>query len=515
MSCLVKKKSVCSPETTVSSLLASSSLNSGHDSLNIHSPVQYKDKLYSSASQALEAYIKDFNLSLSSPDVRPGKIDIPQRASKNFKSSRDSFKSKCENVKQRTHLGRRIAYESDMVSLTTDDLLAFPADGSLSFKSSRPLAQRSNVNRRSWTASASCSHHRTSSFSNKGKEDSLENSLFSSSYQEASRRKGAQYKFHKHDPVLPGDDQPSSQETVFHKNYPRWLTSYKTDLSISELSSIPESKYPIWLKNHKLLLDSSNENSTQTSHLEDELLSLQDNKDLMKFQNLNRLSTSEYPRRNDVVSLKHKCDIQTNCQNDSPGAYFLPRGLREHKDLLIDDTELVIQKARRALESSAGKSTSLLKNDGSPCTVDVLEAERLWDNVPVGLKPPVPVSCVEENSPPNSKTSIVNNFLEDCLQNGQQESTFSGGNHHGPVEALKLMLFNLQAVQHSFNKNKSDRPDEESKKVLREDEDFKLIDYEMIPVARSLQRALHHLSRLKGLVEDSSDREESKELLKT
>ncbi|KAM6475054.1 lung adenoma susceptibility protein 2 isoform 2-T3 [Liasis olivaceus] len=275
MSCLVKKKSICSPGTTVSSLLASGSLNSDHESLNIHSSVQYNDKLYSSASQALEAYIKDFNLSLSSPDVRPGKIDIPQRASKNFKSSRDSSKSKC------------------------------------------------------------------------------------------------------------------------------------------------------------------------------------------------------------------------------------------------DDTELVIQKARRALESSAGKSTSLLKNDGSPCTVDVLEAERLWDNVPIGLKPPVPVSCVEENSPPNSKTSIVNNFLEDCLQNGQQESTFSGGNHHGPVEALKLMLFNLQAVQHSFNKSRSDRPDEESKKVSREDEDFKLIDYEMIPVARSLQRALHHLSRLKGLVEDSSDREESKELLKT
>lgn len=53
--------------------------------------------------------------------------------------------------------------------------------------------------------------------------------------------------------------------------------------------------------------------------------------------------------------------------------------------IILDDTEKLIQKARRALEPSAEQSTSLLKNDGSPCTVDVLEAERLWDNVPIGL----------------------------------------------------------------------------------------------------------------------------------
>ncbi|XP_032070212.1 lung adenoma susceptibility protein 2 isoform X2 [Thamnophis elegans] len=274
MSCLVKKSNICSPESTVSSLLASGNFKSGHDSLS-HSSIQYKDKWYSSASQALEAYIKDFNLSLSSSDVRTGKIEILPRAPENFKSSKDNFESKS------------------------------------------------------------------------------------------------------------------------------------------------------------------------------------------------------------------------------------------------DDTEKLIQKARRALEPSAKQSTSLLKNDGSPSTVDVLEAERLWDNVPIGLKSPVPVSCVEENSPPNPKARMVNNFLEDCLHNDQQESTFSGGNHHGPVEALKLMLFNLQAVQHSFHKNKSDRPKEESPKVSNEDENIKLIDCDMIPVARSLQRALHHLSRLKGLVDDTGGREESTESLKT
>ncbi|KAK9408656.1 lung adenoma susceptibility protein 2 [Crotalus adamanteus] len=217
-----------------------------------------------------------------------------------------------------------------------------------------------------------------------------------------------------------------------------------------------------------------------------------------------------------------KDDFEPKCENVKQHTRLRKRivyepdiGLREQKDPFIDDTEKLIQKARRALEPLVEESTSLLKNDGSPCTMDILEAERLWDNVPIGLKSPVPISYMEENSPPNPRASMVNNFLEDCLQNGQQENTFSGGNHHGPVEALKLMLFNLQAVQHSFHKNKSDRPNEESPKVSSKDEDFKLGDCDMIPVARSLQRALHHLSRLKGLVDDTNDKEESTGSLKT
>lgn len=244
-----------------------------------------------------------------------------------------------ENVKQHTRLRKKPVYEPDVVSLTTDDLLAFPADGSLSFKISRSLAQRGNVNRRSWRTSASCSHHWTPSFNDKEKEDSLKNSLLPSSYREASRKKGTQHTFHRHDSVLAGNDRLANRETVFLKNYPRWLTSHKTELSISDLSSIPESKYPIWLKNHNLLLDSSNENSTQTSHLESEHLSLQNNEELMEFQNLNRLSFPKCSRHNDVGSLKHQCDTQTNCQKDCPSACFLPQGLREQKDLLIGNIQ--------------------------------------------------------------------------------------------------------------------------------------------------------------------------------
>uniref|UniRef100_A0A8C8SMK8 Chromosome 18 open reading frame 54 n=1 Tax=Pelusios castaneus TaxID=367368 RepID=A0A8C8SMK8_9SAUR len=56
-----------------------------------------------------------------------------------------------------------------------------------------------------------------------------------------------------------------------------------------------------------------------------------------------------------------------------------------HIKFHYDQIELLILKAKRTLESSAESLSSALKNDESPCTVDVLEAERSWENVPVAL----------------------------------------------------------------------------------------------------------------------------------
>uniref|UniRef100_A0A8D0HGD2 Chromosome 18 open reading frame 54 n=1 Tax=Sphenodon punctatus TaxID=8508 RepID=A0A8D0HGD2_SPHPU len=146
---------------------------------------------------------------------------------------------------------------------------------------------------------------------------------------------------------------------------------------------------------------------------------------------------------------------------------------------IYDQTELILLKAKRALESSAEEITSALKKDGSPCTADVLDAERSWENVPVKYTTrTVPIKC-------------GNMYLESC------ESTFSGGNHHGPVEALKLMLFNLQAVQQSLTPNRT-----------AEQNEFKKVSC-LFPL--NLELALHHLSRLKGLVDNTASKEDPKE----
>ncbi|XP_053156330.1 lung adenoma susceptibility protein 2 isoform X2 [Hemicordylus capensis] len=525
MACLIKKGSVYSPESTVSSLLANCSLNSSSSSLSSHSSIQYKDKLYRSASQALEAYIEDFDLSRLSPERRPGEICVAQNTPKDFRSSRDGFKHRydSENFKLHAVLGsvgprlrRKVAWDPDMLSLTTDDLLAFPADGSASFThsaASRPVPQSSNL--KSLAASVYFDHHRTSSFGNQGEMNFLENPA-SSLYKDSSRKVHRKHKFHKYDSeasALSLKDHLVEQKdlaSTSHKNYPRWLTSQKSDLSISGISSIPDFKYPIWLKSHSLLSDSAPESSTQSDPA-----SLQGSQKLIRNQNEDCPNNSERSGHNGLLDLRNEHDDQRNGQYDIPSVYFAPKELAEHKHLFRDgEDELLLQKAGRILESSAEELTDILKNNGSPCTVDVLEAERSWDNVPFGLKSPVPVFCEEESPLQTPKASIVNEFLEDCLKNGSQESTFSGGNHHGPVEALKLMLFNLQAVQQSFSQNKTAGHDEDFYKISDEDVEFRLCDHDMIPVTKSLQRALHHLSRLKGLVEDIGGKE-AEEVTKT
>lgn len=87
---LNKKSSVSSPDSTVSVLLTSI----GSSSSCSCSLIQYKDKLYSSASEALQAYIEDFDLSLTSSEITPGKICLCQSTPKPAEFSKHHVKGK-------------------------------------------------------------------------------------------------------------------------------------------------------------------------------------------------------------------------------------------------------------------------------------------------------------------------------------------------------------------------------------------------------------------------------------
>ncbi|XP_048360646.1 lung adenoma susceptibility protein 2 [Sphaerodactylus townsendi] len=501
-------------------------LSRSNNSLESGSSIQYKDRLYKSASQALEDYIKDYDLSLASPDIKPGKICINQSTPRDLKPPKDRFQQKCalEDFEQRAikvpispPSRRKTTRDPDMLSLTTDDLLAFPPDGSVSFNqvtALRPERQNSKSKRKSQT-SASCVHHQTSSFGSEGEMSFPGDPVISSSYKDFSRKVSTKHTFHRYRSDASGRPlqnrltEQEESEPVFHKNYPRWLTSQKSDLSVSEISSLPDFKYPAWLDSHNLLPDSATESFSQTSEGGSDFSHLQGSQKRTSVQNLSGSNDFRHPEWNGLVDLQNKDTVVRNCHHDCRRVCFAPDGLGEDQHSWRENDPKAPLKVKRTPESSADELASALNNGGSPCTVDNLEAERSWDNVPVGLKSPVPVCC-EDNSPPSSKASIVNGFLEDCLQNSSQESTFSGGNHHGPVEALKLMLFNLQAFQRSFDLKKTAEQNEESEKASHEDVDLRQCDNDIIPVTRSLQRALHHLSRLKGLVEDTCGKEELK-----
>ncbi|XP_077202918.1 lung adenoma susceptibility protein 2 isoform X2 [Paroedura picta] len=492
-------------------------------SLEEHSPVQYNDKQYSSASQALEAYIKDYDLSLVSPQIKPGKICVNHSTPRDIRPSKDCFQQKyaLENLMHHAvkvpvspFLRRKIACESDLLSLTTDDLLAFPPDGSVSFNqvvALRPVHHYSRSKRKSQTSSYI--HQQTASFGHEGGLSFPGDPIISSSYKDFSRKIPAQHTFLKYDS---GPSWHSLQNhfieqeesgPVFHKNYPRWLTCQKSDLSVSGISSIPDSKYPAWLDSHNLLPNSAVECFSQTSDVGSDSYHLEGSGKLRSNRNPGRSNSSRHSEHGGLVDLRDKDAVLRTCQDDSRRVCFASDGAGEgrHSWTENDDPQALLPAAKRSLASSPSELSCFQNHDSGPCTVDILEAERSWDNVPVGLKSPVPVYC-EENSPQPHKASMVDGFLDDCLKNSSQESTFSGGNHHGPVEALKLMLFNLQAFQQSFKTPA--RRSEEPEKMSGEDDDLKPCEPDILPVTKSLQRALHHLSRLKGLVEDTCGKEE-------
>uniref|UniRef100_A0A8C6R128 RIKEN cDNA 4930503L19 gene n=1 Tax=Nannospalax galili TaxID=1026970 RepID=A0A8C6R128_NANGA len=350
------KHRVCSRASSVSSLLASCSLSGGGSS-NSDDSFWLKGKLYRSASEALQAYIHDFDLSRVHPATSTGKIDT-------------SKGSAFENLDHRQHshslsYRREIINDMDSISLTTDDLLRLPADGSFSFTHVR------------------------------------------SGYRPSKKNK---------------------------KYFGR--------------------------------LDSS---------------------DIKK--NLNFHVSSTPMSKDNLVTF----DVYTHVNGKKCG----------------DKIELLILKAKKNLRQCTEDLPKPMTKDDSPCSLDKLEAERSWENVPVTFKSPVPVNA-DDSPQQSSRETCIKEVLEDCLNNDNQNSTLSGGKHHGPVEALKQMLFNLQAVQESFNQNKTTETKEEIKQVLEDDFSKLQLKENMIPITTSLQKALQHLSCLRDLVDDTNGKQSLK-----
>ncbi|PNJ43751.1 C18orf54 isoform 4 [Pongo abelii] len=365
------KHRLCSQESSVSALLASCSL-SGSNSSHSDGSFHYKDKLYRSASQALQAYIDDFDLSQIYPGASTGKINIDEDVTNMSQFCNYIYKpnNAFENLDHKKHsnfisCGRQTINDVDSMSLTTDDLLRLPADGSFSYTYVGPSHRTSKKNKK-------C-HGRLGSL------DIEKNPNFQGPYT----------------PV--GND-------------------------------------------------------------------------------------------NFVTPV-----ICTNINGKQCG----------------DKIELLILKAKRNLEQCTEELPKSMKKDDSPCSLDKLEAERSWENIPVTFKSPVPVNS-DDSPQQTSRAKSAKGVLEDFLNNDNQSCTLSGGKHHGPVEALKQMLFNLQAVQERFNQNKSTDPKEEIKQVSEDDFSKLQLKESMIPITRSLQKALHHLSRLRDLVDDTNGEQSPK-----
>ncbi|XP_040193127.1 lung adenoma susceptibility protein 2 [Rana temporaria] len=500
-----------SPDSSlsISSLLASCRLENTKGSSSFSSSVEYKEKLYDSATQALEDYIEDFEESLRSPLASTGKIHIHSTAalgSPKTKGAADrNFRPK--------HLSRRrsVARDPDLLSLTTDDLLGFPSDGSLPFSQvshwkqceksrnnyygpslpSRTSPLRSSLNTRPHRYSLR--HDSQTLDLQRLGEDVKENKT--NVLREMERENRPAYYNNLNSPYL-------SRGSEVLKSYPRWLTSQKSELSVSGITSIPDVKYPLWIKDYGLLLGdsqsavakntyskaSANETFVHGSSPLGSLRSLFHDRHGKEAVNVTSASRKFYSGLSDLDVRKNLHSPPKNHPADSP-----------------------LWKSQ-AFESPLKGFPDPPENNGSPRTEDVLEAERSWEKIPYSFKSPVTIPCKDEineefAAPLTSR--LVEDFLQDKVKEESKASSFSGGNHHGPVEALKHMLFNLQTFQQNFTEAQTSKQVEEFQKVYTEAEsEIQRVDQEAFPVNKSLQKALQHLSRLKELVGDGTTKQD-------
>ncbi|XP_038646453.1 LOW QUALITY PROTEIN: lung adenoma susceptibility protein 2 [Scyliorhinus canicula] len=527
------------------------SFDRSYGSTQFHSSVLYGGRTYQSASQALEAYIDNFERKLVSSRGGTNKLHLGS-SSKPFSSSphrqkevfRDqhSFRDLCLPSRS---LRRRIASDPDLASLTTDDLLGMPPDGSL------PLTRASVLQTQTQQHLGSQFNHSCSYTFQNLLQRSLRNILrigitremtalhcfvgkldiVHQTEQLASNnldfhlgtvpRERDRYMTHSVFPSLPVNDcrfGKQKHDSIPQHNYPRWLTSQKAELDVSGITSIPDLKYPGWLQDCDLGSDSCDQEALN----EREYLLSTRYKTELPGSRLYSSSARYVPKHKhfgnylerDPAFHKHtelgfSGTLRRTPPHTTRFAHCNTKEVEDshrNKPFRDDHIDLLIHKAEHALEILSQHMTSPEQNLGSPGTEEVLEADRSWDNPPVTFKSPVPVGNNGEDCFEASNPALIDNSHQDFLNTGHQRnlsglSGISGGKHHGPVEALKQMLFSLQTVQQSLDDECTEEQEirKISENIMSQTHG---LDFEEASGSKSLQRALNHLRHLKELVDD-------------
>uniref|UniRef100_A0A667Z1U0 Uncharacterized protein n=1 Tax=Myripristis murdjan TaxID=586833 RepID=A0A667Z1U0_9TELE len=246
---------VLSPESTVSALLSSS----GHLRSSLvperNATFTYRDKDYTSASEALDAYIADFEQSHGAGESAAGRLVLPGRrhagatGPRTAPRNRDVLRERLTDreldfltlpVSSLRHRGNR-----DRLSMTTEELLSIPCDGSMpvthtsaflrglvwplmflplfNLFSCRPPPQVQRRSRRS--------RH-------------VETRLPCFSPEQLSGEKTTAADGHV---GLERPLQAAAAAASSSLHFPRWFTSHKSEMNFSGVSSVPELTYPTWI----------------------------------------------------------------------------------------------------------------------------------------------------------------------------------------------------------------------------------------------------------------------------
>ncbi|XP_069025115.1 lung adenoma susceptibility protein 2 [Embiotoca jacksoni] len=490
-----------SPDSTVTSLLSSS----GHLRSSLHPPeinttFRYRDKDFDSASAALDAYIADFERSRQISGSSTGRLVLPHSRigpTVGTLRNKDVLRERLTD-RELDFLNLPVSSlhphrNHDRLSMTTDELLSVPYDGSMPVthttaflqgllsrsgasgsgpSSSRP-AHRAGAGLRSSSAPQHHHHHppplRTPRTSRRRPGVATFQPGADGGFKSAHRAARSDWA------------EPSSS-----LHLPRWLTSNKADMDWSSISSVPDLMYPAWIQHCDLsdpptlteLWDNNGvrppgapswvaelEKDDEPDHTPAPVDSQQTLRDL-------RLQFAE---QISVLAERKGSDIRTTLFTD-------------HR------IESLIQKADQVLNSlslSSGAAESPTES------MSPVNTEELLHHSPFNL---------------DSAAGGVTEALTD--RGAKACDGTSSWKQPGPVEALKQMLFRLQAVEAELQRHQQEPAApavtaglQTSVKQWSDGE----AELQGVPGRPSLQRALHHLNCLKLLVDEPGKKRREEE----
>lgn len=480
-----------SPESTVTSLLS----KSGHLRSSLRPPqhsstFRYKDKEYDSASETLDAYIADFERSRgSSESSLTGKLLLPHSPPSTLCRHRvDVLRNK--DVLRERLTDRELDFlnlpvsvlhhhaNRDRLSMTTDELLSIPYDGSMPVTHTTALIQdflsRSAASQPCPSSSSRLLHH---------------HSLPSRSARCRDRPRATAFNI---DSFKRSEQAPLSSSL----HLPRWFTSNKADMDCSGITSVPDLKYPAWLQrcdlseppppqselwgDHDVLPPGAPRTTAPSwvADLEKDEEAGQTPAQAGSQQTLRDLRLQFAEQISLLTAERKSSDVVMNMYQDNR-------------------IESLIQKADEVLNSLSQSSGQ------AECPADPVSPVNTEE-----LLRPSPSHCPLDSAAGGFTEALTNTGAEGW---SHENSIWK---QPGPVEALKQMLFRLQAVEAELQRQQQGAPaasalSEQQQTPAKQwpGDDAELQELQSFPGRPSLERALHHLNHLKMLVEEPREEE--------
>ncbi|KAM3600276.1 uncharacterized protein V6R79_020597 [Siganus canaliculatus] len=504
-----------SPESTVTSLLSSS----GYLRSSLHPPghnstFRYRDQNFDSASAALDAYIADFESSRHNSTLLAGGLSLPHGLPSTLSRARVAPLRNKDVLRERLTdeeldflnlpvSSLRHRSNRDRLSMTTDELLSIPFDGSMPVTHTSAFIQGLSSQPGASQSCPSSSRQAHRNWDRLGSSH-LNQVPHPARTQRRSRCRGGPEAATLKPPVscYRFAQRPMSSERVepsLSLHLPHWFTSNKSDMDCSGITGVPDLNYPAWIQRCDL---SEPPPLTESERQDYEAVHPLQSPRPGPPSWVAELEDDDIDQKaSEVVSQQALADLRLQFAEQISLLAADKKSTDIMETLFRDNRiESLIQKADQVLNSLSQSSAGADSAAGPVSPSDSVEgpdAEEL-------------ASCLS-NCHPLAVDSAAGGVTE-ALTNRRPQCCSLLGNgvlkQPGPVEALKQMLFRLQAVEAQLQQQQpSVAPVLHIKGQVEEKQRPGAdIELEAFLGGPSLQRALHHLNRLKVLVEEPREK---------